>query len=236
MSDAPAVPISVRRARPEEYAAVGELTVRAYGADGHGGGGYAERLRDATSRAAAGVLLVATPSGAEVLLGTVTLLAAGSDYAQLAGPGETEIRMLAVEAAARGRGVGTTLAAACVDRSRAAGNVRIRLSTDESMTAAHRIYARMGFRRTPDRDWSPVPGSVLLTYALALADGSTYCDRCGRDLDDGGHVDCAGHRRLEPPRYCARCRRRLRVQVTPVGWTARCMEHGERSGDQADLA
>jgi len=34
-------------------------------------------------------------------------------------------------------------------------------------------------------------------------------------------------RELEPPRYCTHCRRRMVVQVTPVGWTARCVEHGE---------
>jgi hypothetical protein len=37
------------------------------------------------------------------------------------------------------------------------------------MYAAHRIYDRLGFVRTPERDWEPVPGLVsLLTYALEL--------------------------------------------------------------------
>jgi len=36
------------------------------------------------------------------------------------------------------------------------------------MLAAHRIYERMGFVRTPDRDWEPIPGLPLLTYALEL--------------------------------------------------------------------
>ncbi|WP_456236608.1 biotin synthase auxiliary protein BsaP [Arthrobacter terricola] len=31
---------------------------------------------------------------------------------------------------------------------------------------------------------------------------------------------------MEPPRYCARCRRRMKVQVTPLGWTADCSRHG----------
>jgi len=51
-----------------------------------------------------------------------------------------------------------------------------------------------------------------------------YCDRCG---EPGTHPDCTQARQLEPPRYCARCRRRLVVQVSPTGWTARCVEHGE---------
>ena len=55
----------------------------------------------------------------------------------------------------------------------------------------------------------------------------TYCDRCGQPLGEGQHPACDRARELEPPRYCGRCRRRMIVQVTPVGWTARCAEHGE---------
>jgi hypothetical protein len=53
-----------------------------------------------------------------------------------------------------------------------------------------------------------------------------FCDRCGGTLSAGGHEACGAARRLEPPRYCAACRRRLVVQITPTGWTARCAEHG----------
>jgi hypothetical protein len=54
-----------------------------------------------------------------------------------------------------------------------------------------------------------------------------WCDRCGRACDAADHAACARARELEPPRYCAQCRRRMVVQVTPIGWTARCVEHGE---------
>ncbi|REE98810.1 hypothetical protein [Thermomonospora umbrina] len=56
----------------------------------------------------------------------------------------------------------------------------------------------------------------------------TYCDRCGRPSgeSDAGHEGCRAARELEPPRYCASCARRMVVQVTPRGWTARCVEHG----------
>ncbi|MGI8681334.1 MAG: GNAT family N-acetyltransferase [Mycobacteriales bacterium] len=256
--------VRIRAARPEEYAAVGELTVVAYVAGGHGGTAYAERLRDAAGRAAAGELLVATGSiivtsaaeksrnrGMELttidvledrrgiserLLGTVALFPAGAEYAQLAGAGEIEIRMLAVDPAVRGRGVGAALAAGCVQRGMATGASAIRLSTEPSMTAAHRIYERLGFRRTPDRDWSPVPGATLLTYALDLHVAAAYCDRCGEPLAPGTHAECERLRRPEPPRYCVRCRRRLVVQVTPRGWTARCSRHGDRSAGRADSA
>lgn len=58
----------------------------------------------------------------------------------------------------------------------------------------------------------------------------TYCDRCGGPVEAGGHQTCRQARALEPPRYCPQCRRRLVVQITPAGWTARCAQHGETSG------
>jgi hypothetical protein len=57
-----------------------------------------------------------------------------------------------------------------------------------------------------------------------------YCDRCGRPAGEGDHADCAAARRLEPPRYCPSCRRRMKVQVVPVGWQATCVEHGTVTG------
>jgi hypothetical protein len=44
-----------------------------------------------------------------------------------------------------------------------------------------------------------------------------------------GHDQCQAARRFEPPRYCARCGRRMVVQVSPDAWTARCAEHGTTS-------
>jgi hypothetical protein len=58
---------------------------------------------------------------------------------------------------------------------------------------------------------------------------STWCDRCGQALTDGGHEACAAARQLEPPRYCGLCRRRMKVQVLPAGWRASCVEHGSLS-------
>ncbi|MGH3662647.1 MAG: hypothetical protein ACRDT8_05995 [Micromonosporaceae bacterium] len=65
-----------------------------------------------------------------------------------------------------------------------------------------------------------------------------WCDRCGEPVG-GDHTGCAQARALEPPRYCPRCRRRMKVQVLPTGWSATCVEHGssahsvEESGDGA---
>jgi len=53
-----------------------------------------------------------------------------------------------------------------------------------------------------------------------------WCDRCGEATAEGEHAACAQARRLEPPRFCPACRRRMKVQVVPTGWTATCVEHG----------
>jgi len=58
----------------------------------------------------------------------------------------------------------------------------------------------------------------------------TYCGHCGEPLADGDHRVCRERLVLEPPRYCASCRRRLKVQVTPRHWSATCVEHGTTTG------
>ncbi|MBX6358186.1 MAG: hypothetical protein IRZ05_20350 [Micromonosporaceae bacterium] len=64
----------------------------------------------------------------------------------------------------------------------------------------------------------------------------TWCDRCGGALREGSHEACVAARRLEPPRYCPACRRRMKVQVLPAGWTATCVEHGSTSSEAAGAA
>ncbi|TXS53416.1 GNAT family N-acetyltransferase [Streptomyces sp. uw30] len=166
--------IAIRPAAPGEFDALGEITARAYLHDGLLDFGesdeYLGELRDVAKRAAAAEVLAAVADGR--LLGGVTFVPSGGPMADLAGSGEAEIRMLAVDRAARGRGVGEALVRACVDRARTTeGCVRIVLSTQSTMHSAHRIYERLGFVRTPERDWNPIPhldDITLLTYELTL--------------------------------------------------------------------
>ncbi|MCW2600596.1 MAG: family N-acetyltransferase [Frankiales bacterium] len=213
--------LEVRPALPSEYAAIGELTATTYLDEGYGDDDYAVILRDVAARAAQATVLVALLDGR--LAGTVTVATAGGPFAEQAEPGEAVVRMLVTDPAARGRGVGTALMQSCLDAARAAGCSVVRLSTQASMTSAHRVYERLGFTRTPARDWNPVPDLRLLTYALPLS----FCGYCGEPL---GHEGCERMLVLEPPRYCSRCRRRMVVQVHPTGWSARCVEHGVLTG------
>lgn len=165
--------ILVRRAHPAEYDAVGRLTAEAYVADGHvtrGPDGYERVLLDAPRRAREAELLVAVAPETDEVIGTVTFAVHGTPYAEISRDAtEAEFRMLAVSPAARGRGAGEALVRAVLDRARELGLARVVMSTKPQMVRAHRVYHRLGFTRTPDRDWSPIPGVDLVTYARDVA-------------------------------------------------------------------
>jgi ribosomal protein S18 acetylase RimI-like enzyme len=160
------VTVDIRLALPAEYDAIGDLTVEAYSHDGFVRGDYATTLRAAADRAAKAELWVAADESG--LLGTVTYCPPGSVYGEIARGDEGEFRMLGVAARARGRGIGTVLTEHCVERTRELGLIRIVLSSATYMTAAHRMYGRLGFVRIPERDWSPIPGVDLFAFALDL--------------------------------------------------------------------
>ena len=75
------------------------------------------------------------------------------------------------------------------------------LLTQPDMVTAQRMYAKAGFARLADRDWSPEPGNLLLAYGLPLT-----LSRLRRRL-----------RLSEPPRPRARPPRPLRPRPGPPG-------------------
>ena len=216
--------VTVRQIDPAEHAAVAELTVSVYIGEGFTLPGYEPELRDVAGRAAQSTVLVALLRGQ--LVGSLAVATQGGPLAELAVPGEAVIRMLAVAPEARGAGVGETLMRAALELARSEGCAMVRLSSQDNMTAAHRLYARLGFLRTPALDWFPVPGLLLWAFALPLA---PWCGHCGRELTAEGHEACRRSAVLDPPRYCLHCRRRMVVQVMPTGWSADCSEHGRRT-------
>ncbi|MDR6415757.1 hypothetical protein [Pseudarthrobacter sulfonivorans] len=64
-----------------------------------------------------------------------------------------------------------------------------------------------------------------------------FCGHCGEPSDGGApppshaHRQCQELLQLEPPRYCRECGRRLKVQVSPLGWWAACSRHGRSEAD-----
>jgi ribosomal protein S18 acetylase RimI-like enzyme len=160
----------LRRARPEDYDAVGEVTLAAYAPMlGEAESSYAEQLRNSEARDSEAELWVAVAPDDRDVLGTVTLCREGSPWREIAATGEGEFRMLAVAPGAQGQGVGEALVRHVLDRFREEGAVAVVLSTTPGMVAAHRLYERLGFGRCPERDWEPLPGVALISYRLELA-------------------------------------------------------------------
>ncbi|MEV4821166.1 GNAT family N-acetyltransferase [Micromonospora sp. NPDC049274] len=161
----------VRLADAADFPAVARLTVAAYEADGQlkGEHGYGAVLADVSTRAASGEVLVAVDEATGAVLGSVTFVLPGTPFAELCGPGEAEFRMLAVDPAVQGRGVGAALAQACVRRAAELGCAAVVICVRAGMAvSAHRLYERLGFVRMPEKDWSPLEGVALLGLRLDL--------------------------------------------------------------------
>jgi ribosomal protein S18 acetylase RimI-like enzyme len=157
--------ITVRRADLAEADQVGALTERVYRTGGFGSDGYATVLRDGRSRVRDSIVLVAAADGA--ISGTVTLALPGTPLVHLCRTDEAEVRMLAVDEAARGLGIANRLMAACETLARDQGLAAVILCTETGMHAAHRLYERRGYLREPARDWQ-IRDVRLLAYRLAL--------------------------------------------------------------------
>jgi GNAT superfamily N-acetyltransferase len=159
----------VREARPEEYAAAGELTAEAYVTDGfvNPDDDYVSQLRATTERAEQAVLLVAVDRGEGTVVGTVTMCPVGSPYREIGTDTEAEFRMLAVSRHARGSGVGEALVRSVLARAHAQRMRGVAMSSLDRMRAAHRLYSRLGFIREPGRDWS-TENVRLLAFSRAV--------------------------------------------------------------------
>jgi ribosomal protein S18 acetylase RimI-like enzyme len=160
--------VLVREARPEEYPEIGMLSVEAYRVNGQLDERYTHFLVDVGARAAHGTVLVAVDERTGAVLGGVTLVLPGSPLAELCGEGEAEFRALAVAPQAQRRGVGAALVRACLDRAGELGAHAVVICTRDIAVDAQQLYQRLGFVRTPERDWFPMPGVVLLALRREL--------------------------------------------------------------------
>lgn len=64
------------------------------------------------------------------------------------------IRLLAVDPRSRGAGVGKALTNACIQMARDRGHHQVILHTTQSMQVAWSMYDKLGFRRSPDLDFT----------------------------------------------------------------------------------
>jgi ribosomal protein S18 acetylase RimI-like enzyme len=103
------------------------------------------------------IMLARSPTGK--LLGMVIFVLPTSPARQVAEEDEAEIHLLAVYPEARGQGVASRLIMACERRAVSSGYSKMVLSTQPTMTEAHRVYEQLGYRRNPIRDWSSKKGT-----------------------------------------------------------------------------
>lgn len=167
----------IRDARAGEREVVRALTLRAYAeyatimtptAWRRLEGAVRGALDDARSAAE---WIVAESLDDGVLLGSVMLYPAETAaYGDLtASATAPELRLLCVTPEARGLGVGQALVEECIRRARLAGARELGLHTSVSMQAAIRMYRRLGFIRTPERDFRPPGAELVEGYSLPLS-------------------------------------------------------------------
>ena len=155
--------LTIRPARPAEYEALGKMLVAAYAAlpgmpSSAEQPDYYAMLADVAARARKPALtvFVATDAGGNPL-GSIDFI---DDMTQYGSGGTAStvtdaagVRLLAVEDAARGKGVGKALTLFCIDRAREIGKRRLVLHTTRVMHAAWAMYEGLGFVRFPEIDF-----------------------------------------------------------------------------------
>ncbi|MDQ1052797.1 ribosomal protein S18 acetylase RimI-like enzyme [Arthrobacter sp. SORGH_AS 212] len=162
------VNVAFRRAVPADFPEIRRITRDAYLRAGHFSPDhpYMSVLEDVEHRAEHAQVWVAEAAGKVVA--AVTLTFAGLLYSEIAADGELEFRMLAVDPAYQGGGIGRAVVREIVKHARHLPGVEaISITSATFMEQAHRLYESLGFRRAPERDWY-VPGEDVLLWVFTL--------------------------------------------------------------------
>ncbi|WP_043932065.1 GNAT family N-acetyltransferase [Bacillus sp. EB01] len=166
--------MNIRDAKKEELPLIREQRLASY--EEHSGkipADHWKALKKAISSEAdqqQGVELIVAELNGEIA-GSVALFPAKSDAyeGQLDELEHPEIRVLAVEKAFRGKGVGKALVLECIERARAKGHGAIGLHTGSFMGDAMKLYEGLGFERQPEFDFEPADdGIIVKAYQLKL--------------------------------------------------------------------
>ncbi|GAB6062544.1 GNAT family N-acetyltransferase [Deferrisoma palaeochoriense] len=153
----------IREVRPGEYEALGRLLVEVYAAlpgfpRPEDQPEYYDKLRNVgrlNEEPDTSVLVAVAPdgriAGGVVYFGDMARYGSGGTAPRE--KNASGIRLLGVDPAFRGRGIGRALTEACIARARGRGHGQVILHTTRAMEAAWRMYEGMGFRRSPDLDF-----------------------------------------------------------------------------------
>lgn len=104
-------------------------------------------------------------------VGCITFVSdATAPFAEDLEHGESSFRMLAVDTACRGQGVGEALVRRCLAAASSHGSTAVAIHSGTWMPAAHRLYRRLGFHRQPHCDITfGEPPHTLLAFRLDLS-------------------------------------------------------------------
>ena len=161
--------VEVSAARPEEYAALGELVVAAYrSVDAIIWEGYVDILGDVAGRAAHPGMVVLAARLDGVPVGSATVVLDHADMAEGRGPESAVLRMVGVAPGMQGRGAGRALVAAAIVIARERRRRFLDLHTQPVMLGAQHMYEQLGFARLPAADLEMPGGPRLLGYRLGL--------------------------------------------------------------------
>ncbi|WP_440589778.1 GNAT family N-acetyltransferase [Pseudarthrobacter phenanthrenivorans] len=158
----------LRRAVPADFPEVRRITRDAYSRAGHFAADhpYMSVLENVEHRAEHAQVWVAESAGK--VIAAVTLTFAGQPYSEIARDRELEFRMLAVDPAHQGGGVGRAVVREIVEHARRLPETEaISITSATFMERAHNLYQSLGFRRAPERDWY-VPGEDVLLWVFTL--------------------------------------------------------------------
>jgi GNAT superfamily N-acetyltransferase len=164
--------VEIREVRPDEYEAAGRVTARAYEEfappGDEGWTEYLEMISDVAGRVERTVVLVAVDGGRLVGSATIELDGVIGDDDESLPPHVASLRMLGVDPATRGRGIGRALVGAVIARCKGAGKRELILRTTPWMKVAMRLYDSLGFVRDPNLDMPVSEDFVLRAYRLEL--------------------------------------------------------------------
>ena len=162
--------LRVRLVAPHEYDRVAQLSVDAYGHDYDLPDDYRASLADvADPGTRARGLGGRGPRRPGELLGTVATPRPGEHISELGRDGELDFRLLAVDPAARRRGIGVLLTEHVIALARQRELHRVVMNSGPSMVGAHALYERLGFVRLTERETRVVHGGTLLAFGYDTA-------------------------------------------------------------------
>lgn len=155
----------VRLAEEGDLEPVARLWTAAFVEGGQLPGAKPFAVSGAREAAASSLLGVAAVSGH--VAGAVVLAPHGTAWAGMTGPGEAELRLLAVTPGHRGCGLGADLLGWCEQRARERGWSAIVLWSRPGQDAAHRLFERLEYERLMDLEHDRA-GELVRVYRRAL--------------------------------------------------------------------